>query len=752
MEKRKRILGLVLAVLCLLGCLSGCGGDSMTEQPDPTDSSDALGRYVETAMELPECRYMEDMVMLNDGRLRIAYVKEDGIAAISTTGMDRTAWAVTQDLPEKVLDSGAVSRISLSPDGRVFCCTSSQEDSVHFWLVEANGACRELPVEVPDVDESLEFLLLDSDFSASGALYAQFQYQQVREVDLKTGAVGDNLNELESSVSKIGCAGETVFIIGKDSVSAHTDGETAALNDAMGQQLAASLKTAQNAAFQSAFWKNEEGYLFYTTQEGLFSCIPGGSITEKLVSGSRSTLGESRFTVISLTGAGDDSFYVLGNLGEEGPVLLHYVYDGQTPTVSGTRLNIYSLYENDDLQQLISRYRVAHPELEISLEIGLEGGGGITEADAIRTLNTQILAGSGPDVIMLDGFNLDSYLEKGVLADLSSVLDRAEPTLTQVTRCYERDGKVCAVPTRFNLSAMYGPGHIVSQIHDLDSLVAACQQLRQEQPEAGAILGALQPEVTAEWFYDSCCYSWMNDDGTIDEEQLTAYYAAMQTLYALDASFQEKFPDMVTRSNPWDVGEIMSASIEDSAFLYQYNTLTSFGTLNGMYNFSLLLAADDRLEGYETELLDLSGDGIFIPQQIMGILATCGHPQAAEEFIIYLLSAKAQEKERNTTFPVNLEIYEKELTLETRTFVGRFCHALNGELPDDQEMFSPVYPDAQDRAKLRAWVENLHTPTSTDRTIRRTIQAQIPPCLFGEITPEEAAQTALRTLNLYLSE
>ncbi len=756
MKKRKRILCLLLAGLCLLGCLSGCGGDGVTELPDPTDSSDAMGRYVETSVKLPSCRYMEDMVMLNDGRLRIAYIKEDGTAAVSTTRTDRTAWAVTQDLPEKVLDSGAVSKISLSPDGRVFCCTSSQENTAHFWLMEANGACRELPVAVPDVnlDDSQGFLQIDSDFSASGALYVQFQDQQVRKVDLQTGALGENLNELESSVARIGCGGETVFIIGKDSISAHEDGVTAALDNAMGQQLREAMAASDIGLYQIAFWQDRDGYLFFITEGGLFSYIPGGSITEELVSGARSTLSDPGFTVTALTGTEEDSFYVLGyHPDSNGPVLLHYAYDANTPTVSSQRLNIYSLYENDDLRQLVSRYRVAHPELEISLEIGLEGGGGITEADAIRTLNTQILAGSGPDVLMLDGFNLDSYLEKGVLADLSGVLDRAEPTLPQVTRCYEREGKVCAVPTRFILSAMYGPGHIVSQIHDLDSLVAACQQLRQEHPEAAGALGALNPECTAEWFYDSCCYSWMNDDGTIDEEQLTAFYAAMQTLYAMDASFREKYPNYVTRNNPWDVGEVSSTAIEDSAFLYQSGALISFGTLNGMHLFSYLLAADDKFEGYETERLELSGSGLFIPQQIMGILTDCAHPQAAEEFLIYLLSAKAQEKDWNNTFPVNLEIHEKELALESRSFDSEFRYDIDGgDGGPGTEFFKPIYPDAQDREKLRTWIENLHTPTSTDRTIRRTIQDQIPPCLFGEITPEEAAQTALETLNLYLAE
>ena len=71
----------------------------------------------------------------------------------------------------------------------------------------------------------------------------------------------------------------------------------------------------------------------------------------------------------------------------------------------------------------------------MELEIGLSGEDGMTEADAIRTLNTEILAGNGPDLICLDGFNLESYLEKGVLADVSHILDQADPLLRNITDC-----------------------------------------------------------------------------------------------------------------------------------------------------------------------------------------------------------------------------------------------------------------------------------------------------------------------------
>ncbi len=44
---------------------------------------------------------------------------------------------------------------------------------------------------------------------------------------------------------------------------------------------------------------------------------------------------------------------------------------------------------------------------------------GVTANDAVKNLNTQLLAGKGPDMILLNGMPADAYIEKGILMDLS---------------------------------------------------------------------------------------------------------------------------------------------------------------------------------------------------------------------------------------------------------------------------------------------------------------------------------------------
>lgn len=435
MMDKKRFVSLLAALLVLAGCLCGCGKDP--ELSVVSQSGNAMGRYVEQSITLPDSDYAMDMVMLSDGRLRVALMKADGNVLICTAGTQSNTWD-TFALPVKITESGSIGAVALSPEGSVFCSTlQKMEDDTyqpHFWFLDSSGNSREIPVTYADVNPQMGYFVPTCDFTADGRLLAQFYSKEVREVNLETGELGSNLNELETSLLTFCCAGEDAYMLGWSSGSVCRGGVTEALSGVLGEQVVASLQATEGSEPKITFWENSDGYLFFTTHDGLYSYAPGGSVTEELVSGGRSSLGDPTFFPKALTGAEDGSFYVLGQGAEA--ALYHYVYDPEAPTQPSIQLRLYSLYEDENLRQMVSQYQKSHPEVAIDLEIGLTGEDGVTVADALRTLNTEILAGSGPDLICLDGFNIDTYLEKGILADLSGVLNQAGPLLEQVTNCY----------------------------------------------------------------------------------------------------------------------------------------------------------------------------------------------------------------------------------------------------------------------------------------------------------------------------
>ena len=120
--KIKRILSALLALALVPGCLAGCGKKTVLEAEEaalmPSVSTAATGRYVEKELELPPCRYAKDLVMLTDGRLRIALEEENGNILICTSDESRSGWAAKVSLPEQIVSQN-VESVALSPDGRV---------------------------------------------------------------------------------------------------------------------------------------------------------------------------------------------------------------------------------------------------------------------------------------------------------------------------------------------------------------------------------------------------------------------------------------------------------------------------------------------------------------------------------------------------------------------------------------------------------------------------------------------------------
>lgn len=757
MIDKKRIISMMLALLVLLGCLSGCGKDP--ELSVVSQSGNAMGRYVEQSITLPDSDYAMDMVMLSDGRLRVALMKADGNVLICTAGTQSNTWD-TFALPVKITESGSIGAVALSPEGSVFCSTlQKMEDDTyqpHFWFLDSSGNSREIPVTYADVNPQMGYFVPTCDFTADGRLLAQFYSKEVREVNLETGELGSNLNELETSLLTFCCAGEDAYMLGWSSGSVCRGGVTEALSGVLGEQVVASLQATEGSEPKITFWENSDGYLFFTTHDGLYSYAPGGSVTEELVSGGRSSLGDPTFFPKALTGAEDGSFYVLGQGAEA--ALYHYVYDPEAPTQPSIQLRLYSLYEDENLRQMVSQYQKSHPEVAIDLEIGLTGEDGVTVADALRTLNTEILAGSGPDLICLDGFNIDTYLEKGILADLSGVLNQAGPLLEQVTNCYAQDGKVCAVPTTFAIPAMYGAEKYVSQIHDLDSLVAAAKQAKEENPDRERIVNAMYPITMADLYYDSCSAAWVNPDGTLDAEKLAAFYAAMKELYALDESFRQANAEwMAEFAEEFENGEYYFAPGDYTGLggvFYIYGDICYLptGTLDGMYAWSshVLAGEKDYLSvGYRTIPLSGQASNVFLPRRIMGILTTATHPQAAETFLTFMLSDEVQAKDLTTGFPVNQVTFERELS-EDRYVDSVFT--TGSAVQGTSVSYSAQWPNASQRQQLKGWVDDLTTPALTDRTIRSKVMDQMVDCCNGKITPQQAADAALRSLNLYLSE
>lgn len=164
-----------------------------------------------------------------------------------------------------------------------------------------------------------------------------------------------------------------------------------------------------------------DGSVYSISNEKLERIAPNSSLAEELVSGGSYYFGGSGNFFTSLIPVGD---YLFAGTNDSFS-LLRYHYDAQALPPEAESMTVLSMHDMPAVRQTIAQLRLTHPGLSVTYRIGDEElAGGLSKDDFIKSLNTELLAGTGPDVLILDDMSsLDSYLESGVFEDLTPLVD-----------------------------------------------------------------------------------------------------------------------------------------------------------------------------------------------------------------------------------------------------------------------------------------------------------------------------------------
>ena len=147
---------------------------------------------------------------------------------------------------------------------------------------------------------------------------------------------------------------------------------------------------------------------------------------------------------------GKDNTYFVSVFGDKGTELKRIKPDDN---VEKETLKIYTLTENQDIMQIVMLFQQEHPEINVDIQVGIEEEASLTRTDVIKQLNTELLAGEGPDVMIMDGLSVDQYVNMGLLLPIELEIPE-EQYFLQVLKTYQRENKLYAVPAGFWLYAL----------------------------------------------------------------------------------------------------------------------------------------------------------------------------------------------------------------------------------------------------------------------------------------------------------
>ena len=511
--------------------------------------------------------------------------------------------------------------------------------------------------------------------------------------------------------------------------------------------------TSGNYSFLVAMDKDNTLYL--ACQDGLYQCTAGES-PKQLLQG-------------TLCSMGDPSNGKYGMLVEDGPVFLvlfssglsRFTYDETMPATPDKELKVYSLKKDQTLQQAVSAYQKAHQDVFVKYEVGMSGENGLTAEDAIKALNTEIMAGNGPDVIMLDGLPIESYLAKGMLADLSENLkavEEKEEFFDNITRVYEEDGKIYAIPTRFRIPLLMGNEEFVSNIQDLSSLSAVMEEMREKNPE-GSILSAYTPEILLKMLAIASEPTWSKEDGNLQEETVKEFLTQAKKIYdneisGISDSEKEEFLNS-DRGSDDSSGTAEETALDISWSILNFLTKSQAQLAIGAsqqvsLDFTNVISVPRVKPEVVYKPLSLQAENVFQAESIVGVSAKAAEPEMAREFVEMLLSYNVMSMQQEP-YPVNAASFD---SLFDTDMEGDGAFGSMGISKDDGSVatLDLYWPNEEEQKGLEQMVRSLKTPYLPGSPIEQAVLEAGVSVLEGNMSVDEGVAQIKQKIQLYLSE
>ncbi|MDE7062138.1 MAG: hypothetical protein K2O73_02710, partial [Lachnospiraceae bacterium] len=498
-RKRKNIAALLLSVILAGSLLSGCSKSD--EDSGLSGNTGGRGRFVEEEVSLPQgMSEILTMRTLSDGRLALVAADEMGMDYCLLHSSDMGAnW---ESIPIRNLNAEQiwVSKAAIAPDGSaaLYGLDLGGAES-RLWKVGSDGSAKIIPLELPEYEDDgvsgktfsyqmeadgsnpsdeagagLENIIEGTEegllqnfvnyndiqqmaYDEAGNLLCLDLYGQVYRMNLKDGSLEDAFALEGEEIRYFGISGNTFLgstgeeLLLFDTVSGERMDEEPVLDE--------SVQSAQNnfdgmtlysSASPMVFAAEAKDPVVYATGNGIFSYQMGGSVSEQLVDGALTSLSNPDNGLQSITMPDENHIFVVLS-GIDGSQLLRFSYDPDASAAPDQELKIYAMEDSMALRQAITLFREKHSNVYVNLQIGLSEEG-VTREDALTALNTDIMAGNGPDVLILDGMQPDSYIEKEILTDLSDVireLEEQDGLFSGICNAYEGENGIYAVPTRF---------------------------------------------------------------------------------------------------------------------------------------------------------------------------------------------------------------------------------------------------------------------------------------------------------------
>ena len=605
----------------------------------------AMGRYIEQALEIGEAieGTQNFMVQGSDGKLRLFTFKE-GVLSCLIQKEDLSFEPIALDWSESFSNKlgevyGYMTAMGMDDENNIYIAvTGSKEgcseeeaydvaNSKSYIFKASEGEITTTPLKIEgDIPYVMpdQLLVLEN-----GNCIIAGNYTGILQFDLETGnlvrsyssdeegslMLKDNKLYVASSINQ----GINIYSLESGQIEKNIPCET--VDD------------------EAQILEGEQG-IYLMNREGIWHLADQGTIWEQLMEGTGVSIGlPSRYI--------QDAFYVDHQFvaylmdTEDSVSFKAYTYLDTVPSKPEIELTAYMLEENQTLRETLTAYELAHPEVRINILQGMNENSGINKDEAIKALHTELLAGGGPDLLLLDSLEEEVYKEKGLLVNLED-LAGLEEMMPQVKASMEDEKGIYAVPLRFTVPCLVGSKDVLDSVSDLAGLFT----YQEAHPEK-QLFTAMKPEV----LYNSLAHfevgKWLNSEGKLNAEQVGTFLKGIKTLAEVSTVPSEPLEAQASRAEA-----IYVAYDKAQAQIWEIKDV-----------WDLLFISDliKRRPEAGLKILQQDGKDCFNPVSKIGVNQNGKNIEIAKDIIDFILKEEVQDIDTKEGFPVRQSSLKKWL-------------------------------------------------------------------------------------------
>lgn len=716
-----------------------------------------------------EGTWVHDMAMAKDGYMAVIYVtdsKDEENTGIEENGERREAGT---DAGEEGENGGSTDSEAGADEGSAEGAGTDageeteglelQEDfsfQPKYGLIAPDGTFTELAVSYKDADYINRLV-----FSEDGRLFGSSIDGRVYEIDRETGEKKEvaelshwttYMTEKDGKLMLVNSDGVTIVDTASGMVV-----EDKVLDDFLKAQFGSNIDSQVAGVKPLLLMPGEDGILYLALGKGIYRHVIGGNVMEQVVDGTLNSLSDPSCGLADGLLLEDNVFLLVRSSGE----VMRYVYDPDTPAIPEIRLKAYSLRENGQLKTVISSYQAEHPEVYIQYETGMDENLAVTREDALKKLNTEIAAGKGPDILILDDMPIDSYVEKGVLMDLSPyVKDKTEDKyFTNILRSFETPEGIYALPGQFRMFLMVGRQEDIEKMAGLEAIAGVMESYREKDGES-LLLGARSEEEMLSLLLPVCAPSWKDGNGKINREALEEFYTVAKKIWDMEKggigpeqkeSYERWIEEMREMGIP--EGELRTYQCSASEKMLDYlSGRQKFvaGFVEDSFGFDVMVSCFKIKGKTDSGFTSCSGQAknVYLPDGIMGISTSCGYPEIAAEILDYVLNGDGWDG-----IPVNKEKCMEKFLINAQED-GSSYGTMGIESEDGKSYLAlDIYSASEEEiTRLMDLASKAETPYVREPVLEDAVCLAGVKVLCGELDASAAAEEVIRKTAIYMTE